>query len=65
MEVVSTKKRIEILKYTCFQVIPYIYSPMMGPFRTYQWRPRPCFQVQVLLSRQTGLNRGENSPSAL
>ena len=31
-EVVSTIKRMEILKYTGFHVIPYIYSPLIGFF---------------------------------
>ena len=32
IEVISTIKRTEILKYTCFHVIPYIHSPVMGLF---------------------------------
>ena len=31
-EVVSTIKRTEILKYTCFHLIPYIHSPVIGLF---------------------------------
>ena len=32
IEVVSTIKRMEILKYTCFYVILYIHSPVMRRF---------------------------------
>ena len=57
MEVVSTVKQTEILKYTCFLVIPYTYSPMIALSPHTLMATMNTFSGTVFLSkRQTGLN---------
>ena len=52
MEEVSTIKETEILKYTCFHVIPCICSPLIGFFPHMSMSTMTRFPVGSLLSKR-------------
>ena len=53
IEVVSTIKRTKVLKYTSFDVIPYIYSPVMGLFPHISVAAMITFPVASLIFEKT------------
>ena len=53
IEVVSAIKRTEILKYTCFHVIPYIHSPVMGLFPHISMATMTTFPGTSLIVKKT------------
>ena len=53
IEVVCTIKTTKILKYTCFHVIPYIHSPMMGLFPHISMATMTTFPVTSLIVEKT------------